>query len=209
MGKRFMLADDHSVVRAGVKALLESTYTNAIVDEVVDGKGVIDNLKKHGYDLIILDIQMPDTDTPALIKHIAVNHPSVPVLVFSMSPEQVFAIRVLKAGAKGFVSKESSLDELRKAIDLILNEKKYLSPAVVQLLADQSLFNKKENPFSKLSSREFQITTLLLEGKTISEIATELNIQLSTASTYKARVFSKLNVTNLLELKELSQIYKP
>jgi two-component system invasion response regulator UvrY len=208
MGKKFMLADDHAAIRAGVKTLLESTYTDAIVDEIADGKGVMEKLKHNSYDLVILDIQMPDTDTPVLIKYITDNYPSIPVLVFSMSSEQVYALRVLKAGAKGFISKDSSLDELKKAIELVLNKKKYVSPAVVQLLADQSLFSSKENPFSKLSSREFQIATLLLEGKTISEIAAILAIQLSTASTHKARVFNKLNVSNLLELKEASIFYK-
>jgi len=203
-----MLADDHAAIRAGVKTLLENIYENAIVDEITDGKGVMEKLKKNSYDLVILDIQMPDTDTPALIKYITDNYPSIPVLVFSMSSEQVYALRVLKAGAKGFISKDYSLDELKKAIELVLNKKKYVSPAVIQLLADQSLFSSKENPFSKLSSREFQIANLLLEGKTISEIAAILSIQLSTASTHKARVFNKLNVSNLLELKEASIFYK-
>ena len=150
---------------------------------------------------------MPDTDAVGLIKFITTNY-SFPVLVFSMTKEQVYALRVLKAGARGFVSKDASLDELKQAIVLILNKKKYVSPDLVQLLADQSLFNDKENPFSKLSSREFQIATLLLDGKPISEIATNLNIQISTASTHKARLFNKLKVTNLLELKEASIYYK-
>jgi two-component system, NarL family, invasion response regulator UvrY len=208
MGKRFMLADDHSVVRAGVSTLLKSTYAKAIVDETTNGAGVQEALKKHHYDLIILDINMPDTDTPSLIKYITTHYPSIPVLVFSMSPEQVYALRVLKAGAKGFVSKESSLEELRVAIDLVLKEKTYISPGIIQLMADQSLFNSKETPFASLSPREFQIATILLEGKSISEIAASLNIQKTTASTHKARLFTKLNVKTLLELKELSVFHK-
>lgn len=202
-----MLADDHSVIRAGVRTLLESAYSKSIVDEATDGKGVIDNLKKHNYNLVILDINMPETDTPSLIKYIATDYPRIPVLIFSMSPEQVYALRVLKAGAKGFVSKESSLEELRKAIDLVLKGKTYTSPITIQLMADQFLFNK-DNPFISLSPREFQITNLLLEGKSVSEIAAQLNIQLTTASTHKARLFSKLNVKTLLELKELSIFHK-
>jgi len=203
-----MLADDHSVVRAGVSTLLKSAYSKAIVVETTDGNGVREELKRHSYDMIILDINMPDTDTPSLIKYITTDYPSIPVLVFSMSPEQVYALRVLNAGAKGFVSKESSLEELRKAIDLVLKEKTYISPEIIQLLADQSLFNSKETPFASLSPREFQITTLLLEGKSISEIAALLNIQMTTASTHKARLFSKLKVKTLLELKELSIFHK-
>lgn len=203
-----MLADDHSVVRAGVSTLLKSTYSKAIVDETTNGDGVREELKKHSYDMIILDINMPDTDTPSLIKYITADYPSIPVLVFSMSPEQVYAIRVLKAGAKGFVSKESSLEELKKAIDLVLKEKTYISPETIQLLADQSLLNSRETPFSSLSAREFQIATLLLEGKSLSEIAARLNIQLTTASTHKARLFNKLKVKTLLELKELSIFHK-
>ena len=208
MGKRFLLADDHSIVRNGLKTLLKNSYANALVDELVDGKKVLEKLDRETYDLLILDLQMPGTDTPAMIKHISANYPTIPVLVYSMAPEQVYALRVLKAGAKGFVTKDAPLEELKKAIELALCHKKYVSQAVVQMLADQSLFNTDDNPFSKLSPREFQITTLLLEGKSISEIAGDLRVELSTASTHKARIFNKLNVKNLLALKELSIFHK-
>ena len=208
MGKRFLLADDHSIVRDGLKALLEKTYPGSFVDELIDGTKVLERLKKNVYDLIILDVQMPDTDTPALVKLISSEYPSLPVLVYSMASEQIYALRVMKAGAKGFLTKDAPLEELKKAVELLLNQKKYISQAIVQLLANQSLFDQNDNPFSKLSPREFQITTLLLQGKSISEIANELKVEVSTASTHKARLLNKLGVKNLLGLKELATFHK-
>lgn len=206
--KRFLIADDHSMIRSGVRKLLESLFADVVIDEVIEGDGISRKLNDHTYDLLVMDVQMPNTDAFGLIQNIHSNYLSLPILVFSMTPEEVHGVRALKAGASGFVSKEASLDELREAVLLLLKNKKYVSPAVAQLLADQSMFDNKKTPFSRLSDMEFKITHLLLEGKTLSEIANALNIQLSTASTYKTRTFRKLNISNLIELKELSMVYK-
>lgn len=208
MGKRFLIADDHSIIRSGVKTLLESLFNDAKIDEAKNGTGVTENLKKHSYDMVIMDVQMPGTDALDLVKYIDTHHASTPVLIFSMTSEEVYALMALKAGARGFVSKEAPVEELKKAIQLVLDHKKYMSPAVIQLLASQTQLNNQQNPFSKLSPMEFKITQLLLEGKAISEIAAALHIQISTASTYKSRTFNKLNVSNLMELKELSMLYR-
>jgi two-component system invasion response regulator UvrY len=124
-----------------------------------------------------------------------------------MSAENIYAKRFLKAGAKGFLSKDSSLDEIKKAFTLVLNNRKYISESFAEMLADDSFTGKPDNPFDKLSPREFEITKLLLTGQTISQISKTLNLQLSTVGTHKSRVFEKLSVTNILELKELANSY--
>lgn len=208
MKRKFLLADDHRIVRTGVKTLLESIYSNAEIDEAYDGKSILEKLKSEPYDLLIVDIQMPQTDTLSVIKYIRQYYPKLPVLVFSMSAERLYALQMLKAGAKGFLSKDASLDELKKAIDVVLNNRRYISIDVAEMLGNQSTFSKSDNPFDVLSVREQEIVALLLSGKAGNEIGKQLNIKLSTVSTHKARIFVKLNVSNFYELKELATIYK-
>ena len=154
-----------------------------------------------------MDIQMPKTDTLGLMEYIHIKLPDSKVLVFSMSPENIYAKRFLKAGAKGFVSKDASLDEITKAINQVLNNKKYISPALADRLADESFTDAPDNPFDKLSRREFEIASLLLAGQTLTEISQSLNLQASTVGTHKARLFEKLNVGNIMDLKELANTY--
>ena len=204
--RRFFLADDHMLIRSGLKHLLIHNFTDAIIDESEDGTGIIEMLTNTRYDLIIMDIQMPNTETWGLINHIHLNYPATPVLIYSMSPENIYAPRVLKAGAKGFVSKHSSMDELKRAIDITLNGKTYISYAVAEQVSLQR--SKISNtPFSILSPRELQIVSLLLAGNVVSKISKTLGINKSTVSTHKGRIYQKLKVVNLLELKNISDIY--
>jgi two-component system invasion response regulator UvrY len=205
--KRFLLVDDHVVVRSGVKILLEDLYDSSEVHEAMDGDTAVAKLKENVFDLILLDIQMPNTDTLGLMEFIHITYPAAKVLMFSMSAENIYAKRFMKAGAYGFISKEAPLEEITKAIMLILSGKKYISEALVQKLAEDSFSGKPANPFNELSPREFEIVTLLLEGKTVTEISQILNIQISTVGTHKARLFEKLGVQNILQLKELANTY--
>ena len=124
-----------------------------------------------------------------------------------MSAESIYAKRFLKAGAKGFLSKDAPIDEIKKAINLVLNNRKYISDSLASALAEESITDTPSNPFNQLSPREFEIVTLLLSGQTISDIAKLLNLQVSTVGTHKARLFDKLNVVNLLELKAIATSY--
>lgn len=205
--KKFLLIDDHVVVRSGIKVLLLQTYSPSEVHEANNGESALKQLEGHTYDLIMLDIQMPKTDSLALLTDILKNAPSAKVLIFSMSSETVHAKRFLKAGARGFISKESPMEEIEKAISLILDNRRYISSSLASMLANESFDAKAENPFSKLSPRELEIATLLLSGQTISSISASINIQVSTVGTHKGRMFEKLGVTNLLELKELATSY--
>jgi two-component system invasion response regulator UvrY len=205
--KRFLLVDDHVVVRSGIKILLSEIYKPAEIHEAFDGLSTLDKLKENEYDLVMLDIQMPNTDTLGLMKTIKQDYPAAKVLIFSMSSENIYAKRFMKAGAYGFISKEASMDEIKKAINLILNDRKYISDALIDKLAEDSISGNPGNPFDKLSPKEFEIVSLLLGGKTLTEISQSLNIHTSTAGTHKARLFEKLGVTNVLELSELAKLY--
>jgi len=205
--KKFLLVDDHDVVRSGVKRLLAEIFNLSDIHEAGDGDGAVEKIKQNSYDLILMDIQMPKTDTLGLLEYIVVKDPEAKVLIFSMSSESIYAKRFLKAGAKGFISKEASLDELITAIDLILNGRMYISENLTQSLAVASFSGEPNNPFNKLSAREFEIATLLLSGQSATDITKSLNLQSSTVGTHKLRLFEKLGVTNLLELSELARSY--
>jgi two-component system invasion response regulator UvrY len=141
------------------------------------------------------------------MEYIHVRYPETKVLVFSMSSEKIYAKRFLKAGAKGFLSKDSSLDEITKAFNMVLNNRKYISENLAEALVEDSLSDTPSNPFDKLSIREFEIASLLLSGQTLGDISAALNLQASTVGTHKARAFEKLGVNSILELKELATSY--
>ena len=202
--KKFLLVDDHVVVRSGIKILLSEIYNPAEIHEAMNGDTALEKLKTEKFDLTILDIQMPNTDTLGLMDFIHITYPEAKVLMFSMSAENIYARRFMKAGAYGFISKEAPLEEITRAINLILSGKKYISDSFAEKLAEDTFSGKSGNPFNQLSPREFEIVSLLLDGKTVTDISLALNIQTSTVGTHKARLFEKLGVTNLLELKELA-----
>lgn len=205
--KKFLLVDDHIVVRSGIKGLLNELFKPSEIYEASDGETATDMLKDHHYDLIMMDIQMPKTDTLGLMEYIHIKYPDAKVLIFSMSAEGIYAKRFLKAGAKGFLSKDAPLEEIKKAINMVLGNRKYISEALAAVLAEESIMDRPGNPFNQLSPREFEIVSLLLSGETISEISKLLNLQVSTIGTHKARLFDKLAVSNILELKDLANSY--
>lgn len=205
--KTFLLIDDHVVVRSGIRILLSDLYKPCEIHEAHDGDSAIAKVKDTAVDLAMLDIQMPNTDTFGLMEYFKIKHPQLKVLMFSMSPENIYAKRFLKAGAKGFLSKDAPLEEIRKAIDQVLNGKKYISDNLMELLAEATGKDSDGNLFNTLSSREFEIVSLLLTGQTISQIGQTLHLQVSTVGTHKARIFEKLRVSNILELKELASTY--
>ena len=205
--KHFLLVDDHVIVRSGIKLLLLQSFEPAEIYEAYDGISALEKLEERAYDLIMLDIQMPNTNSLQLMQNILKKFPDLKVLVFSMSAENVHAKRFLKEGARGFISKDAPLEEIVKAVTRILDNHRYISSSLASILASESFETKSDNPFNKLSAREFEIASLLLTGQTISSISVAINLRVSTIGTHKARMFEKLGVTNLLELKELANRY--
>jgi len=206
--KNFLLIDDHEIVRSGVKNVLQELFKPCEIFEANDEKTALSQLKARKYDLVIMDVQMPDTDTAGLMEYIKTRYADIKVLMFSMSSENVYAKRFLKAGAMGFVSKNAGLTELKKAVELVLNDRKYISENLAEQLAAEIGSSQPNNPFDKLSAREFEIANLLIAGKSGSEISELLSINSSTVGTHKSRLFEKLGVSNLPELIEVARIYK-
>jgi DNA-binding NarL/FixJ family response regulator len=206
--EKFLLVDDHVVIRTGLRVLLTDLYPFAEIHEAFDGESMLKKLRENHFKLIVMDIQMPNTESISLLNTVISKYPGASVLIYSMSSESIYAKRFFKAGAKGFLSKEAPLSELKKAIQKVLSNKKYISETMVDILADDINQEKPSNPFSTLSPREFEIVSLLLGGTTLSGISHTLNIQPSTVATHKARLFEKLNVKNILELKDLAMVYE-
>lgn len=205
--KKFLLIDDHAIVRSGIKFWLSAEYNPSEIDEAENGKEAVKKIEDNDYDLLLLDIHMPETNSFDLLKHILSTKPDSKVLIFSMNSEGMYAKRYLKAGAVGFVSKDAPIDELKKAVDLTLNNRKYFSDKFIDTILNEKAGEENINPFFKLSDREFEITSLLLEGKSVGEISNLLNIHNSTTGTYKARIFEKLKIENIFQLNKLATLY--
>ena len=175
--------------------------------EAHNEESTVEILKKQQFDLVILDIHMPNSNSIGLLEYIGKMFSATKVLIFSMGSEVLYAKRFLQAGAKGYLSKDSSMGEVKLAIETILEGGKYISKNLMDILVDDVTTNKSSNPFDQLSSREFQIASFLLDGLSITEISTLLNLQPSTVGTYKGRIFEKLKVSNLIELIDMANVY--
>ena len=207
---KFLLVDDHTIIRSGIKTLLSEIFAEFEVHEAMDGNEALIRLKDFSYDVVIMDIQLPNTNINALLQTIHEEYPAIKVLIFSMGAESIYAKALIKAGAHGFVSKEAPLEEIEKAIKLVFNGGVYISERVSDSLVNDFILGKtseRSNPFNKLSAREFEIALLLLSGKSATEISGSLNIMASTVATHKARIFQKMGVTNLMALNELVKFY--
>ena len=202
---RFIVADDHSIVRMGLKLMLENDYPDVTIDEAENGNDIVEKIKLFHYDLLILDFQMPNTDTFSIISNLLARDEQLRILIYTMASEKIYAAKLLKAGVKGFLSKEAPNTELLKAVDMVLHGRIY--PIGQVSLDDRQGGNTLSNPFDSLSNKEMDVLAYLIQGKTTKEMSILLNLQLSTISTHKFRIFRKLNVSNMVELIELTKQY--
>lgn len=205
--KKILIADDHNIVRTGLIFLLKEEFAQVEIDECRDGAGAWKKIESGAYDLAILDISMPQTDSLTLLKNIFALRPEQKVLILTMSSEDIYAKKYLQLGVKGFINKEAPPSEIRKAIVSILNNKKYLSSRMKDRLTAEMLEGSTENPFETLSPREVEIMNHLIEGKNVSDIAGILSVHISTVSTHKAKIMQKLGVYNIIELNRLVQTF--
>jgi DNA-binding NarL/FixJ family response regulator len=205
---RFLVADDHAIVRMGLKTMIKDLRPLAQVDEAAEGDTVTALAKKNDYDMLILDINMPDTDAMTLICNLLAHKEKIRILVFSMNSEVLYAKRLFKLGVLGYLDKESPSDEIRQAMESVLNGQLYMSPDLKTYLYEDMLEKKTDNPFEMLSNREIQIAKYLLLGYSVSEISKTLNLHSSTIGTHKLRFFEKLKVKNVFELEELAKLYR-
>lgn len=198
-----LIAEDYSVVRMGTILLIGELYPEAQIAEVETFDEVLKELDKCFFDLLLLDIHIPGGDNLQMIEAVHLRQKGLAILVFSSYEEQLYAIRYLQAGARGYLQKRSSPGEIKKAIQTVLNGGKYMSKEVNEQLLNRMLEpGNKGDDISTLSNREIEVMKLLAKGASASEIKAVLNIQDSTISTYKTRIFEKLNVSNVIELAE-------
>lgn len=198
-----LIVDDHAVVRRGLKEIILETVSRDVgFDEAASGREALQKIADNSYDLVLLDISMPGRNGLDTLKTIKIEKPNLPVLVLSMYPEEQFAMRSFKAGASGYVTKESAPEELQVAVSKILQGKKYLSSYISEMLLSE-LRNEKptsESPHLSLSNREYHVACLIASGKSLKEIALELVLSDKTISTYRSRILHKMNMKTNAEL---------
>ena len=205
-----LIIDDHEVVRAGLILVLRSQFQPKLIKEAGNEKQSLGLIKDIVFDLIFLDLNMPDSDPLRLIHYIKTCQPNTPVLVFTMQEESVYARRFYALDVKGFINKASANNEIVTAIKTVLQNRVYISNYLKGLLAESIVSGGTYNPFDLLSDREFKVAKDLIGGKSIAEIASNLSIDKSTVSTYKGTVYEKMGITNnnLAELIEVARMYK-
>jgi two-component system, NarL family, invasion response regulator UvrY len=188
-----LIVDDHAVVRAGLKQFLLEDPSIQEVREAATGEQALDALRQGRCDLVILDINMPGRNGIDILKHIVASSPDTKILILSGYPENQYAVNVLRAGASGYLPKESAPEELLKAVRCILQGKRYVSAALAEMLVSDLDTNRDQPAHSGLSQREFQIFFKLATGASVSEIANELCLSVKTVSTYRSRVLEKMS----------------
>ena len=196
---RVLLADDHAMVRAGLKELLTATGDIAVTGEAVDGHGVLEAVRAQAFDVAVLDLTMPGRSGIELIKLVKTERPSLRVLVLSMHSEQQYAVRAVRAGASGYLTKESAPDMLVAAIRRIAGGGAFISPETAErLVLDAN--SGHSAPHTTLSDREFEVFRKIVAGKSVSEIAAALNLSVKTISTHKTHILEKMGMASQAEL---------
>lgn len=197
---RVLIADDHAVVRRGLRQILEAEPDLEVAGEATSGAEVMDALRIQRYDVVVLDITMPGRGGLEVLHEIRQEFPELRVLILSMHPEERYALRVLKAGAAGYLTKESAADELIIALRKVAAGGKYVSPTLAERLVDEIGTEISKSPHERLSDREHQILCMIASGMTVTGIASELHLGTNTVSTYRARLLGKLKLSNNAEL---------
>lgn len=203
------MADDHAIVRFGTISLIRDLFDEVTVVEAANFDDSLRMVEDRHFDLLILDINIPGGNSFQMIDVLRLRQPGLKILIFTAYDEHMYGFRYLQAGADGFLMKNSNEDEIKYAIRSVLGGEKYFGPSVKAYLLDKMNQKKQEvaNPLLTLSNRETEVVRLLIQGNGIAEIARLLHLQISTVSTYKVRIFQKLNVRNIVELVERFNLY--
>jgi two-component system invasion response regulator UvrY len=197
---RILIADDHAIVRRGLSEILLEEYPSAFVEEVGNADTLLNRALADNWDIVISDLMMPGRSVLEVLQQIRQHAAQLPVLILSIFPEEQYATRVLKAGASGYINKDAAPTELVKAVQRILQGRKYITPNIAEMLASDLTLSTDKAPHELLSDREFHVMKLLAEGKTISDIAEMLSLSPTTISTYRGRIMEKMKMRANAEL---------
>ena len=197
---RILVADDHPVVRQGLKQIVAGTTDIFVVDEAATGQEVLDKVRQNYFDVVLLDITMPGISGLDVLKQLRSERPELAILILSMHPEEQYAARVLRAGASGYLAKESAPDDLVAAVRKISLGGKYVSPSLAEKLASDLAVDTQEPLHQTLSDREYETMHLIASGKTTAEIAEQLSLSPKTISTYRSRILEKMGMRSNTEL---------
>lgn len=197
---RILIADDHSVVRKGLRQILLEGFPAATIEEVPDAEEMIKKIIQSTWDVVISDLSMPGRSGLEALSQIKQINPKLPVLILSIHPEDQYALRVLKAGASGYLSKDMAPDELVNAVHRVMLGKKYITASIAEKLASVLDQDSEKAAHEILSDREFSVLKLLAAGKSVSEIAESLFLSVTTVSTYRSRIMAKMGMKNNADL---------
>ncbi len=197
---RILIADDHAIVRHGLKQILEESGEMSVVAEAANGVDAMHKIREIDCDVVLLDISMPGKNGIEVLKQIREEKPKLPVLILSIYPEDQYAVRLIKAGASGYITKESAPEVVVEAVRRVASGKKYISQTVAEILANQISTPNERLPHEGLSNREYQIFLLLAAAKTVSEIADTLSLSVKTVSTHRSRLLKKMPLRNNSEI---------
>jgi len=204
----FLIADDHSIVRQGISLLIKELFFNAKIYQSGTFKETLNVLKDTKIDLLVLDINFPDGNSLNILSETKTLQPELKILIFSAYEEDLYALRYLNAGATGYLNKGSNEDEIKHALQSMMVSGKYITQNIKDRILESYISKKPLNPLEQLSNREVEVARLLIKGFGNMEIAELLQIKKSTVSTFKNRIFEKLEIVNLAELIDLFQLYQ-
>ncbi len=205
---KILIADDHALFREGLKQILQENFEGAVLDQASNGYEVLDKISGNDYDLLLLDIAMPGISGLDVLKQLRIIRPKLHALVLSMYPEGQYAVRAIRAGASGYLTKRSASDELIEAINKVLKGGIYVTTAIAEKLMIDFRPDTGKPPHELLSDREFQIFCMIAAGKTVSTIAEELNLSVKTVSTHRVHILDKMNMKNSAELTNYAIKYQ-
>ncbi|HLA36087.1 MAG TPA: response regulator transcription factor [Rhodocyclaceae bacterium] len=197
---KVLIADDHAIVRQGLRQILSETDDLLVTGEASDGNEALHLARNQEWGVCLLDVSMPNKNGIDTLKQLKKEFPKLPVLILSMHPEEQYAVRALKAGASGYLTKQSAPEQLVTAIRQVAKGKKYLSPAVAQQLAEAISDDSEKPPHKRITDREYQVLVLIASGRTLTQIAEKLNLGVATVSTYRARLLEKMGLKSTAEL---------
>jgi len=197
---KILIADDHAIVRQGLKQIVTETRDMIVAGEASNGQELLDKIKENDYDVVVLDITMPGRNGMDVLRQLRSERPGLSVLMLSIHPEEQYALRALRAGASGYLTKESAPDELVVAIRKVSRGGKYISSSLAEKLAFELEIGREQAPHETLSDREYRVMCMIASGKTVMAIAQELMLSEKTISTYRSRILEKMNMKNNAEL---------